>query len=411
MRKPRRVLFVCRAASSESVRVAQALQSLENIEVTVAHLSDRDEIVAAAVEQKSSQIVTAQETLLEAVALANEQLGLPGMSSATVRGTLNKSELKATLKRAGINTPRYQLITDPSAARDFIAQIGFPIVLKSPIGSGALATLLIHTEADLHRALELTDSPLLAEQYIAGQELSIDTFTLNGEPQFHSICCYQPSILEAVEQPEVQWRCVMPRELDAYQAFIEQGRQAIKALSVGNAMTHMEGFLDSDGQPWFTDATLRPAGARIAPMLAFAYDIDPYRAWARVVVDGCFDGPWERKYAVGTVFLRGRGSGTVAGIEGMETLPAEINYLIVEQRLPQIHAQKSIAYTGDGFITIRHESTNVVHDALTTIAQSIRITYSSDSQPAADWRQRLHNYNELNRPAWDHQTERQDQLS
>src|ERR1043165_9117089 len=25
----------------------------------------------------------------------------------------------------------------------------------------------------------------------------------------------------------------------------------------------------------------------------------------RIDVDGCFDGPWERKYAVGTIFLRG----------------------------------------------------------------------------------------------------------
>ncbi len=46
-------------------------------------------------------------------------------------------------------------------------------------------------------------------------------------------------------------------------------------------------------------------------MLGFAYDIDPYRAWARVAVDGRFDGPWERKYAVGTIFLRGSGAGVV----------------------------------------------------------------------------------------------------
>jgi biotin carboxylase len=405
----RRVLFVCRAASGESVRAAQALQRLGNVDLTIlTDVTSADEITDAALKHGSiSQIITAQETLLEPVALANEQLGLPGMRSDTVRGTLDKSQLKTTLHAAGINTPRHQLVTNPSAARDFVAEIGFPIVLKSPIGSGALATLLIPSEADLHRALSLANSPLLAEQYIDGQELCIDTITIDSEPQFHSVCCYQPSILEAIEQPEVQWRCVMPREMDAYQTFIEQGLKAIKALSVGNAMTHMEGFLDSSGRPWFTDATLRPAGARIAPMLAHAYDIDPYRAWARVVVDGCFDGPWERKYAVGTLFLRGIGSGTVARIDGVE----DFADLVVEQRLPQIGAEKSMSYTGDGFITIRHESTDVVHDALSAIARSIRIIYSSDAHPAADWRQRLHNYNELNRPAWDHQTERQDQLS
>ncbi len=47
-----------------------------------------------------------------------------------------------------------------------------------------------------------------------------------------------------------------------------------------------------------------------ATPLAHAYDIDPYFAWARVAVDGSFDGPWERKYSVGTLFLRGAGRGT-----------------------------------------------------------------------------------------------------
>ncbi len=110
----------------------------------------------------------------------------------------------------------------------------------------------------------------------------------------------------------------MPRDItaDRYSKFIEQGLAAVRALKVGNAMTHLEGFLLEGGRVRFTDATLRPAGARIGPMLAFAYDVDPYRVWARVSVDGCFDGPWERKYAVGTVFLRGRRPGTGAACRG-----------------------------------------------------------------------------------------------
>ncbi len=166
-------------------------------------------------------------------------------------------------------------------------------------------------------------------------------------------------------------------------------------------MTHMEGFIDATGRPWFTDATLRPAGARIAPMLAHAYDIDPYRAWARVAVDGCFDGPWERKYAVGTIFLRGVGSGVVEDVTGLELVQQQFNDLLVDARWPRIGAKKSVSYTGDGFITIRHPETAVVQTALTTIGELVRITYSSDSFTAANWRERLYNFAELNRPAWD----------
>ena len=399
----RRILFVCRAASSESARSAQALATLENVEVVTADVDDAEQVIATAVEVRDlDRIVTTHETLLEAVARANEALKLPGLSVAVVRRALDKAQLKSTLEGAGINTPRHQVVNNLAEAQRFAREIGFPVVLKSLSGSGALATFLIHSEADLKNATEL--GAFLAEQYIAGQELCIDTITIAGEPQFHSICCYQPSILEAVEDPATQWSCVMPRDIDGnyYREFITQGLKAIKALRIENAMTHMEGFIDTSGHAWFTDATLRPAGARIAPMLAHAYDIDPYRAWARVAVDNAFDGPWERKYAVGTIFLRGLGSGSVRHVSGVERVQHDLGDMLVDARWPRIGARKSATYTGDGYLTIRHRDTTVVQHALRSIAQSVKINYSSDAPPAKDtWGHRLRNFQELNRPAWD----------
>jgi hypothetical protein len=402
---PRRVLFVCRAASGESARSAQALANLDKVEVVTTHAGTVEDLIATAVKLRNEReslerIVTAQETLLETVALANEALGLPGLSVAAVRRALDKSELKATLKSAGINTPRYQVVQNIDEARAFAREIGFPLVLKSLSGSGALATFLIHSETDLNKAAEL--GSFLAEQYITGQELCLDTITIDGEPQFHSVCCYQPSILAAIEQPDVQWSCVMPRDEAPYHNFIEQGLKAIRALNVGNAMTHMEGFIDAYGDAWFTDATLRPAGARIAPMLAFAYDIDPYRAWARVAVDGRFDGPWERQYAAGTIFLRGSGAGVVESVQGIDKVQRELGEMLMEVRAPRTGAAKSATYTGDGFISLRHPETEVVQSALRRIAELVQITYTVGSQPATEtWSSRLQNFRELNRPVWD----------
>ena len=142
-------------------------------------------------------------------------------------------------------------------------------------------------------------------------------------------------------------------------------------------MTHMEAFLLADGRVCFTDATLRPAGARIAPMLAYAYDIDPYLAWARATLDGCFDGPWTRNFAVGTVFLRGAGSGTVESVNGFEIVERELREAVVDVRLPRAGAIKASTYTGDGYITVRHPETTVVEEALDFIAQTIRINYNN----------------------------------
>lgn len=400
----RRVLFVCRSLAGEAARCARAIQELDD--VTLLTIEDVDD-VAQLIEAARShggihRIVTAQEILLAAVAAANEALGLKAMTPEVVGRTLDKSKLKATLRRAGVATPRDQIVERAEDARRFVDELGFPLVLKPLNGSGALTTFRITTEDQLARILNLIQPPVIAETYVDGQELCFDTVTIGNEPHCYSVCCYDPPILDAVEDPTIRWRCVMSRDLNPYRSFIEQGLAAVRALQVGNAMTHMEGFIDTSGQPGgFVDATLRPAGARIGPMFGFAHDVDPYRVWARVAVDDAFDGPLERKYAVGTIFLRDPGSGSVEIVEGIETVTSELNNMIVETRWPKIGGPKSATYTGDGFITVRHTDTSLVHDALDFIDRTIRITYSSSQPGETGWSERMNNFRELNKPAWD----------
>ena len=426
----RNVVFVCRTATGESLRSAEALKSLANVRllgiaeeldanrqifanaIRVTDVHDAEQLIAAARDLAKQHgtlhhIVTAQETLLLPVAAAREALGIPGMPTETIRRTLDKSLLKATLRRAGIEVAADRIVTSMSDAVRFISVVGFPIMLKPLRGSGALATLTIRSATELDEALKLMqpshDHPILAETFLHGHELCIDTITIDNEPQLYSLCCYYPSIREALDDRECQWTCIMPRSMDddVYSDFIEQGLAAVRALSVGNAFTHMEGFLSDDGKLLgFTDATLRPAGARIGPMLGFAYDVDPYRAWARVMVDNCFDGPWERQYAVGTIFLRGAGSGTIERVHGIENVHRELDNLIVDARWPRVGAKKSDTYTGDGYVTVRDPETERVKTALDFIAKAVTISYTH-SASSLEWKDRFQNYEELNRPAWE----------
>jgi hypothetical protein len=395
----RRIMFVCRSATGEALRCANAIRALEDVtlEICEAPLSnDVQQLVRAAKRGSVDRIVTAQETLLLVVAEANEALGLEAMSSEVVKRTLDKATLKSTLRLAGIKTPRECLLTTAEDARE----LGFPLVVKSLHGSGALTTFRIDDVEQLTRILNLIDGPMIAETCITGEELCCDTVTIANEPQCYSVCCYDPPILDALEDPTRQWRCVMPRDLTPYDDFIREGLAAVKALKVGNAITHMEGFMNAG----FIDATLRPAGARIGPMFGYAFDVDPYRLWARVAVDGCFDGPLERKFAAGTIFLRGSGSGSVETVHGIESIETELKHMIVEGCWPTVGANKAQTYTGDGFVTVRHPETSVVHNALDFIDRTLKITYSSAAKLETPWTDRLRKFNELNRPAWDNIT-------
>jgi hypothetical protein len=394
--------------AGQALRYARAIEGLADVTVLTIYVDDVQDvdgvkklIGAAKSPGDVNKIVTPQETLLLAVAVANEALGLEAMSSEVVARVLDKSKLKVTLRSAGVTIPRDQTITTSDDARRFAHEVGFPIVLKPLNGSGGLTTFRITSEEHLDGILELIRPPLIAETHVHGQELCFDTVTIGNEPQCYAVCCYDPPILDAVEDPARQWRCFMPRDLNAYKPFINEGLAAVRALRVGNAMTHMEGFIDKHGPAGFIDATLRPAGARIGPMFGFAHDVDPYRLWARIAVDGAFDGPLERKYAVGTIFLRGVGSGSVEIVDGIDKVQHALNSMIVEARWPRIRAPKSATYTGDGFITVRHPETSVVQDALDFIDRTVRITYSSSQPVETAWSERIDNFRELNKPAWD----------
>jgi hypothetical protein len=103
---------------------------------------------------------------------------------------------------------------------------------------------------------------------------------------------------------------------------------------------------------------------------------------------------------VGTIFLRGIGSGVIENVEGIEKIRSDLGDLIVDARWPKAGARKSDTYTGDGYITIRHPDTSKVKDALELIRNTIKLSYS-EPETNLQWKDRFQNYQQLNRPAWE----------
>jgi hypothetical protein len=83
--------------------------------------------------------------------------------------------------------------------------------------------------------------------------------------------------------------------------------------------------------------------------------------------------PAERAWSVGTVFLRGQGSGHVRGVRGLGDVPPEVRALVIESRLPQAGQVSSASYEGDGYVIVRHPGTAVVIDALRRLVTTVRV--------------------------------------
>ena len=94
------------------------------------------------------------------------------------------------------------------------------------------------------------------------------------------------------------------------------------------------------------------------------------------MIDEAFDGPYERRFAVGVAYLRGMGRGRVARITGVDRANEGVGRLVVESRLPKLGTPRKDSYEGDGYVIVRDPDTEVVKAAMKTIIETVRIEYA-----------------------------------
>jgi phosphoribosylaminoimidazole carboxylase (NCAIR synthetase) len=329
------------------------------------------------------RIVGILEPMMVELAKARVKYGVEGTRPEVAELFRDKARMKDALRAAKLPVARHKLVTCEKDAHAFVEEVGFPMVLKPPAGMGAKATFRVSSVDALLRAVKgmrvTAESPVLAEELLRGREHSLETVTIGGKAVTSSISDYLPTCLEVVENAWIQWACILPKENDApvHATARKMGFAAIEALGLDSGMTHMEWFEREDGSLAIGEIAQRPPGANITRMTGLAHDIDAYRAWARAVVDNVLDAPWDRKYAVGCAFLRGMGQGRVVDVTGIHAINEAVGRWIVEAKLPTLGATKADSYEGDGYVIVRDDSTQRVHQIIKTIIETVRVHYGN----------------------------------
>jgi hypothetical protein len=340
--------------------------------------------LAAAVQGLSRQLgpvdrlLAVLEQLQVPLAQVREHLGIGGMDPVTAGHFRDKDQMKTVLTRAGVPCARHKLAVGAADALEFTERVGFPVVVKPPAGAGAKSTFRLDDPGDLKAWLETAaptpDRPAQMEEFLTGDEGSYDSVMIDGQVVWDSVSDYLPTPLEVLRHPWMQWVVRLPRDIGGpeYAGIRQVAPAALRALGLVTGLTHMEWFRRPDGSVAVSEVGARPPGAQITSMLCFAHDFDLYAAWARLMIDGSFDPP-ERKWAAGTVYLRGQGAGQVRGVHGLDALPPAVTSLVVDSRLPQPGQPSSGSYEGDGYLTIRAPETEAVTAALKQIVSTVRV--------------------------------------
>lgn len=319
------------------------------------------------------------EQLQAPIAKARDLAGVPGMSYATVVGFRDKARMKEVCRAAGLPVARSRLLTHGDEGRAFAREVGYPIVVKPPDGVGAKATYRVRDAQELEAALAASAPsparPVLAEEFVTGEENTFETVSVRGRPVWWSGTRYLPGPLTVLENPWIQYCVLLPREEDEpdFTAFAPTNFAALRALGMGTGLTHMEWFRRADGSAVISEVGARPPGVHIMPMMSLVHGVDMIDVWVRLMVHEEFDPP-RRTAAAGAAFLRGQGQGPrVVAVEGLAEVVGELGGVVVEVRAPRVGQPAADGYEGEGHVLVRAARTETVRAALARIVGRVRV--------------------------------------
>ncbi|OGH62554.1 MAG: hypothetical protein A3G34_13270 [Candidatus Lindowbacteria bacterium RIFCSPLOWO2_12_FULL_62_27] len=123
------------------------------------------------------------------VAAVCEALGLPGIRTDAAERATDKIKMRSAFKAAGVPSPRFCGIWTMAEAEEALKDIGLPAVIKPADNMGARGVRTIAKEWELEAGFRdakaaSTSGGVILEEFMPGDELSIDMLLVSGKPFF-----------------------------------------------------------------------------------------------------------------------------------------------------------------------------------------------------------------------------------
>ena len=323
-------------------------------------------------------LLGATEQLQVPLAQARKMLGIDGMDIETSLNFRDKSRMKNLFEKAGIPCARHALVTSDTEGLAFALHSPYPLVVKPVAGAGSQATFRVNNNSEMQSAFQAIGKKaaegVVIEEFIQGEEYSLDTFSLHGEIISQTINHYIPTPLEVMSNPWIQWRVILRKEIAGkeFDDIRSAGKKALDTLGMKTGLSHMEWFRRKDGTIAISEVAARPPGAQFTTIISRACEVDIINAWVRLMIYDEITKP-KIQYSSGAAYLRGQGQGRVSRVEGIEMIRSKYNDIITDIRVPKQGQEKSESYEGEGYVILRHPDSGVVENALKDIVESVKV--------------------------------------
>ena len=203
----------------------------------------------------------------------------------------SKAAQKIYYAKGNVPTARQHKVSTPEAAKAFLEEVGYPVIVKPEIGVGAEATYKVCDEAELDAFFATKPAvPYVMEEFVTGDIYSYDAICdSHGKPLFESSAHFPPSVMDIVNDQLDMPYYVLP---EVPEQLRERGRATLKAFGVKSRFVHFEFFrltkawkgLGKVGDFVGLETNMRPAGGYTPDMMNYGHSTDVYTIWADMVV-------------------------------------------------------------------------------------------------------------------------------
>ena len=213
-----------------------------------------------------------------AVASVAEALGLAGIGVDVALGLTNKIEMRRRLEAAGIPQPRFGSARTIEEAREAVAHVGFPSVIKPADSGGQRGVFRLARAGDLEARFDETlvlshRGEVIVEQFVDGTEMNAMAVVRDG-------IVMQLTLSDRHRPPgegfAVGWIHAYPAALDAAgsaeaSALVER---TVHALGLRNGIAFPQLIAAPDGSIKVIEVAARIPGGQMADLVKHAVGVD-----------------------------------------------------------------------------------------------------------------------------------------
>ncbi|WP_284581910.1 hypothetical protein [Streptomyces sp. 2P-4] len=228
-----------------------------------------------------AHVITDNEYDLERAARIRADLGLPGQSPASALSFRDKAVMKETARRT-VPTAPFRRLADITDLTGFIAEQGYPVVVKPVKQGGSRDISVLHDDDAL---LAFSRRPwrddLMAEGFVEGPMYHVDAVVAPGY-RFVAASRYLRSCLGVFSghnNGSVQLHPVRDPFARRLEEFLDRVLEAFETPDT--AAYHLEVFHTPDDELVLCEIASRVGGDRIPALTRLTYGVDLHTAWLR----------------------------------------------------------------------------------------------------------------------------------